>query len=380
MLLQQPGRLGFPGLLRCVQNSVVDQLLIMTSGTLKAVAVLLDSSDEDSEIEELAAAAVLVRKRKRKLRPKSLRDFSDYEIWCMCRVHKEDISKLRIALRLPNRVITTARYALAGDDALMVTLRRFAYPCRLFDLETTFGMSPAKLSSTINTVVSMIYSKWKHLLGFHHSRFEAAKLRVYAQAIRDAGCPLRRCIGFIDGTVRPVCRPVRNQRALFSGHKRVHAVKYQSVKTPDGLISHLAGPFTGNRHDTAILAASGLLQQLRDGLRDEEGPFCIYGDGGYPISPHILSPYKGARLTEGQQQFNLRMSKVRIAVEWGFGEILQHFAFVDFKKSQRLLLQAVAKFYLVAALLCNCRVCLYGNGTSAKFNLTPPTLDEYLVL
>ena len=42
--------------------------------------------------------------------------------------------------------------------------------------------------------------------------------------------------GFVDGTVRPISGPGQNQRVLYNGHKRVHAIKFQSVVSPNGLI------------------------------------------------------------------------------------------------------------------------------------------------
>ena len=59
--------------------------------------------------------------------------------------------------------------------------------------------------------------------------------------------------GFIDGTVRPISRPGINQRVLYNGHKRVHAIKCQSVATPDGLVAFLHGPFEGRRHNSGML-------------------------------------------------------------------------------------------------------------------------------
>ena len=48
--------------------------------------------------------------------------------------------------------------------------------------------------------------------------------------------------GFIDGTVRPIARPGENQRVVYNGHKTVHALKYQSVVLPNGLIGNMYGP------------------------------------------------------------------------------------------------------------------------------------------
>ena len=50
------------------------------------------------------------------------------------------------------------------------------------------------------------------------------------------------CFGFIDGTVRPICRPKQNQRIVYNGHKRVHGLKCQSVVLPSGMIANMYGP------------------------------------------------------------------------------------------------------------------------------------------
>ena len=103
---------------------------------------------------------------------------------------------------------------------------------------------------------------------------------LYADAIYRSGAALENCWGFIDGTVRPVCRPGENQRAIYKAHERLHCVKFQSVALPNGLVGHLYGPVEGKRHDSGMLALSGLLQDLQKfsnspvtGLR-----MCVYGD------------------------------------------------------------------------------------------------------
>ena len=63
-----------------------------------------------------------------------------------------------------------------------------------------------------------------------------------AVAISDKGAALDNCIGFIDGTVRSICRPGELQRVVYNGHKRVHALKFQSVTLPNGMIANIYGP------------------------------------------------------------------------------------------------------------------------------------------
>jgi hypothetical protein len=243
-----------------------------------------------------------------------------------------------------------------------------------------FHSSKARVGSVVNYLVDFLYETWHHLFAVHVSRFGPAKLQQFARLIEQAGSPFRRCIGFIDGTCRPICRPGRNQRLLFSGHKRVHAIKFQSVVTPDGMISHLSGPYAGHRHDLGLLNESGLLPYMKEHFRDNNGPYILYGDAGYSVSSHLVSSFKGAHLTNDQRSLNRKMADLRIAVEWRFGDIVRDFAFIDFKKNLKLYLQPVGKLYIVAALFSNCKCCLHGNLTTDLFRSRPPTLAEYLVV
>lgn len=114
--------------------------------------------------------------------------------------------------------------------------------------------------------------------------------------IHTKGAALQNCWGFVDRTVRPVCRPGENQRVLFNGHKRIHAIKFQSVAAPNGLIANLYGPVEGRKHDSGMLADSRLLNLLqRHSFSPTGQPLCIsYGDLAYPLRIHLQGPFKGA--------------------------------------------------------------------------------------
>lgn len=58
--------------------------------------------------------------------------------------------------------------------------------------------------------------------------------------------------GLIDGTMQATYHPKEDQELYYSGYQKCHAVKYQAVLTPDGLISHLGGPYTGRESDWTI--------------------------------------------------------------------------------------------------------------------------------
>lgn len=125
-----------------------------------------------------------------------------------------------------------------------------------------------------------------------------------------------------------------------------------------------------------ILRDSHLYEKLEDLNGDHQ--FVLYGDPAYPLRPLLMKPYGGAKLTKEQEDFNAAMSTVRQAVEWGFGKVISEFAFLDFKKNQKILLQAVPRMYRVAVLLTNCHACMYGNQVSSYFGVNPPCLFDYL--
>lgn len=104
---------------------------------------------------------------------------------------------------------------------------------------------------------------------------------------------------------------------------------------------------------------------------------CIYGDPAYPLRVHLQGPFQGAALTPQMEMFNASMSSVRVSVEWLFGDILNYFKFIDFKKNLKIGLSSIGKTYVVCALLRNALTCLYGNLTSEFFELDPPSLQDY---
>ena len=71
-------------------------------------------------------------------------------------------------------------------------------------------------------------------------------LQIYAQVISQRGSPLQNCFGFVDGTVRPIAKPDNNQRIVFNTRKRLHALKFQSLALPNGIIGYLYGPVGKN--------------------------------------------------------------------------------------------------------------------------------------
>ena len=243
-----------------------------------------------------------------------------------------------------------------------------------------FGRPVPQLCMVSNAVMESLYTRWNHLLSVLDQPWLSHNLETFCNAIYRKSSAISNCFGFVDGTVRPVCRPGKNQRVVYNGHKKIHALKFQSVAVPNGLVANLFGPVEGKRHDSAMLARSGLYDKLQQlDVLANGNPVCIYGDPAYPHRPQLQAPFKGAWLTPEQQEWNKAMSSVRVSVEWIFGDIVNYFKYLDFKKGLKIQLSAVGKMYITCTLLHNARCCLYGSLTSDFFDIEPPSIEEYFL-
>ncbi|KAH7941320.1 hypothetical protein HPB49_012289 [Dermacentor silvarum] len=215
------------------------------------------------------------------------------------RFEKEDFPVLVKALQVPDHATCAHGVRVSAQEALCMCLRRLAYPNRLCDLQDFFGRHYSVISSVSNKMMFHIERKFGFLLD---------------------DLPCHRWLTPAD------LRDMNN--ALMSAN---------------WLVCELDGPYPGSRHDAGILRESKLYEELELLVPGED--FVIYGDPAYPLRPLLMKPYGGARLTSMEEQFNAAMSAVRQCVEWGFAKIILQFAFVDFKKNQKLFLQAVPRMY-----------------------------------
>ncbi|CAG7726398.1 unnamed protein product [Allacma fusca] len=286
-----------------------------------------------------------------------------------------------MALHFPEEIVTKHRIKFSAMEGLCILLRRLCYPNRLSDLVKVFNRDISSISRIYLFMLNNIYSRYGHLLRTLKQFWLSPKdLENFCQVCYESGSVLPNICGFIDGTARPICRPTLNQKEQYSGYKKEHCLKYQSVVFPNGLIGRLDGPFNGRRHDAAILHLSGLIKELKEVFVNPDGTwYRLYGDPGYTNSKFINVGYTNKiHLTRYHKIFNKCMSELRVSVEYGFGKILQLFAFNDFKKNNKLLLQPLKKQYIVSALLANCHTCLRGSQVSMYFKVDPPCIYEYL--
>ena len=72
--------------------------------------------------------------------------------YCVCRFQKKDMDRLARALQIPAIYICSRGTIATRMEALMILLRRLAYPNRWCDLEAMFGRSESELTLIFNKV------------------------------------------------------------------------------------------------------------------------------------------------------------------------------------------------------------------------------------
>ena len=153
-----------------------------------------------------------------------------------------NILSLEEVLDIPETIRCDQRLICGGIEGLCMLLRRLSYPCRYGDMIQRFAKPVPLFSMVTNILIDHIYAiHGRRLTQWDLGILSPDHLEMYAATITSRGSPLDHCFGFIDGTVRPIARPGENQRIVYNGHKRFHALKFQSVVLPNGLIGNMYG-------------------------------------------------------------------------------------------------------------------------------------------
>jgi nuclease HARBI1 len=279
----------------------------------------------------------------------------------------------------PSVVRTKTRDKCGLYEALCMMCFKYAFPMRLGTMVKVFGSSVCRMSRIVSSLRRLIFHRFRASLATPQ-QLAPNQLDVFCAAVKKKSS-LGTCFGFIDGTVREICKPSALQGPLYNGKDRKHALKYQGVTTPDGMFLQLAGPWPGSRHDQFMVRESGILDYLESIPRraSDGAVYCIYADQGYSQAFGIETPYFDGAVNALHEAFNQCMASSRISVEWAFGAIVTQWQSTAFTPQQQLLSnRKIGQVYLVAGLLCNLLNTMHPNNTSKYFGVAPPVLEVYM--
>lgn len=111
-------------------------------------------------------------------------------------------------------------------------------------------------------------------------------------------------VAFINKTViviaRLGCEGI-NERVVYNGHKRNHALKFQVITASDIICLHLFGPEVGRRYDMYLYATSGVDAILQENIKIENKQYVGYRDSGYIRKINLEIAFEGPHLDEEQK-------------------------------------------------------------------------------
>jgi hypothetical protein len=160
-------------------------------------------------------------------------------------------------------------------------------------------------------------------------------------------------IGAIDGTHISISAP-KKEPADYINRKGFHSLNFQAVCDHTTCFTDIFAGYPGKVHDARVFKNSPLFESVSG----HGGPFpfpdntFIIGDGAYPLSPRVLTPFRDTgRLTVEQQKYNKLHSSTRMVIERSFGLVKGRFRrlkHMDMKNTE-----CIIKFVVGACVLHN---------------------------
>ncbi|KAJ7189890.1 hypothetical protein GGX14DRAFT_408472 [Mycena pura] len=150
-----------------------------------------------------------------------LRNLSPQECLYRFRFYVHELESLVGALDIPEPFKTSAGYSFSRLEALCLLLARFKSAGNIFDLSIQYNRGATSIADVVNELTIYLDDRWKNLLQFDTDGIlSPTALQQYADAIHSVGAPLKTVWGFIDCTIRSICRPIEWQRQAYSGYKK----------------------------------------------------------------------------------------------------------------------------------------------------------------
>jgi hypothetical protein len=200
---------------------------------------------------------------------------------------KADLKQVLHAFRLP-AVVHINGHTFHREELFLVSLYRLHSPNTIGDLcwPEVFHVNYTQVSMMFNYFIGFMCRHWEYLVT-DNLQFWKDKLPGYNAAIRAKLAsgenpvefpPAQVDIGFrvccfLDNTIVPVCRPGGGpvhdgpgaprknpilQKTYYTGWKKLHGIKMQTVDAPCGMNMYVFCPYTGGHNDLWVLNESEL--------------------------------------------------------------------------------------------------------------------------
>ena len=164
-----------------------------------------------------------------------------------------DLGDLQIPLHFKLRYIWTKA---SNIEALRIFLKWDTYSWKYLNRMHRFGRPVPKLFTINKFILAFPYERWGYLVTTKGQKWLSPNnLQIFANAIYDKSASPENYWRFVDELVSPICWLGENHRIIYNDH----ALNFQPVVPPNGLIANFLSPVQGNRHDSDKLGDSDML-------------------------------------------------------------------------------------------------------------------------
>lgn len=131
--------------------------------------------------------------------------------------------------------------------------------------------------------------------------------------------PFPNTAGCIDVCEMPISAPTEHPNSYYN-RKKFHSIKLQAICNDEMKFLDVFTGLCGSMHDARAWNLSDISRHIANNVpaffpNDSH----ILGDGAYPLSQFMMTPYRDAgRLTRMQSYFNLQHAKTRNVIERAF--------------------------------------------------------------
>lgn len=333
----------------------------------------------------------------------SLSDFQICE-WFRFR-NKDQLHRLYAGFRFPMRFKING-YVFSGEEILLCGLFRLHSVNTFGDSSwiSVFGWDQPQASHAFKLFLNYLACNWLYLIN-DHIKFWAPYLPHLSECIRlkllALGDSTHRSshiqggfnvFGFIDNTLIDTCRPgggptqdgpnaPRNppelQQSFYTGFKKQHGLKWQTVDLPNGMNFHVWGPCSMRHNDIYTYYKSDINNKIANVQLGNQLQFKIYGDSAYVVLNESHLTHRYEEPSGAQVLTNECMSSCRQCIEWHYGDTSRLWKMIDYAHGLKIRQMNVVQMVNAAIILRNAHVTMNGNITGEYFQCNPPTFESW---
>ena len=290
-------------------------------------------------------------------------------------------------------IICKKGYRATAEEIILISLTRLSFPCRWEDMYERFpGRKAQAMQIFFYYFLDFMCNNWGYLLVNNMEYWlphleqsknaiekKLANLHHVDWRLRFQPGEFKYCC-FIDNTIIAFSRPggvmeegeagervpEELQEAFYSGWKRLHGMKFETVILANGMDLTVFGPETVRHNDLFMKGASKVEERFK-ALQQGRALFLkIFGDSAY-----IDTDTVGTGGGRG-------MASVRETIEWSYKDLKVLWKYCDYRHVLKIRKQPVAKIVFVCMLLRNAHVTMCGGQGGEFLDMAPPTFEEWV--